>query len=253
MPQKKIPKKYQPKGFEILYEDRDVIVGNKAPGFLTVSALWNKENTIHRALNLYVRKGNPRSRNCVFVVHRLDQDTSGVLIFAKTEQAQIFLKDHWKDTKKIYYAVVHGRMARKAGTISSYLIEDEEYVMHSTADSTKGKLAQTAYTVLKETDKFSLLRIDLLTGRKNQIRVHLADEGHPVVGDAKYGRKAVRHKRLALHSRSISFVHPFSGERLKFEVDAPEYFNTLVGPFDGQDTIQFLRPVNNEGIQINER
>ncbi|MCR4336811.1 MAG: RluA family pseudouridine synthase [Candidatus Omnitrophica bacterium] len=230
MPQKnKIPRKYHPKGFEILYEDRDIIVGNKAPGFLTVKALWNKDQTVHSALNEYVRKGNSKSRKCVYVVHRLDQDTSGVMIFAKTPQAQDFLKDHWKDTIKIYYAVVHGRMAKKSGTISSYLVEDDEYMMHSTSDGENGKLAHTEYEVMKETQKFSLVKINLLTGRKNQIRVHLADEGHPVVGDPKYG-KSSKPKRLALHSYSISFIHPFSQERLTFEAPVPEYFQRLVGP-----------------------
>src|SRR3990167_7144106 len=149
-------KKHQPKGFAILHEDRDVIVGNKAAGSLAGAALWNKEDTIHAALNTYVRKGNARSRKCVFVVHRLDQATSGVMIFAKTEQAQIFLKDNWTTTKKIYYAIAHGRLAQKSGTISSHLIEDEDYVMRSTTDSAKGKLAHTTYTVIKETCNFIL-------------------------------------------------------------------------------------------------
>ncbi len=230
---KKIPHRHQPKGFEILYEDRDIIVGNKAPGSLTVAALWNKEDTIHSALNTYVRKGNARSRKCVFVVHRLDQATSGVMVFAKTGQAQISLKDNWGTTKKIYYAIVHGRLTQKSGTISSRLIEDEDYVMHATSDSAKGKLAHTAYAVLKETAKFSLLKIDLLTGRKNQIRVHLADLGHPVVGDDKYGKGDPGHKRLALHSQSISFTHPFSGKCLTFTAEVPEYFTSLIGPWPG--------------------
>lgn len=229
---KKPDKRHQPKGFEILHEDRDIIVGNKAPGFLTVGALWNKVNTVHSALNRYVRKGNSRSRKRVFVVHRLDQDTSGVLIFAKTEQAQEFLKDHWKSTEKTYYAVVHGRLAKKTGKISSYLREDEEYRVHSSSNKAEGKLAHTAYTVIKETSKFSLLKIDLLTGRKNQIRVHFADEGHPVVGDTKYGRSSTRYKRLALHSQSISFGHPFNRKRMTFETKVPEHFSKLVGHWD---------------------
>ena len=224
-------KRHQPKGFEILYEDKDVIVGSKAAGSLAVAALWNKEDTIHAALNMYVRKGNARSRKCVFVVHRLDQATSGVMIFAKTEQAKTFLKDNWTTTKKIYYAIVHGRLAQKSGTISSRLIEDEDYVMRSTTDSAKGKLAHTAYAVIKETDKFSLLKVDLLTGRKNQIRVHLADQGHSVVGDDKYGKSDPAHKRLALHSQSLSFIHPFSGKRLTFTSPVPEYFTRLIGPW----------------------
>jgi len=231
---KKISKKYQPKGFHIIYEDRDIIVGNKAADFITVAALWNKENTIHSALNQYVRKGCAKSRKCVYVVHRLDQDTTGVLIFAKTEQALVFLKDNWKTTVKTYYAVVHGRLAQKTGTFSSYLYEDKEYMMHSTPDAAKGKLSRTAYTVIQETDRFSLLKIDLLTGRKNQIRVHLADAGHPVVGDAKYGKRSTHYRRLALHAQSISFNHPFSGKRLTFAVPVPEYFNEYgVRPPDG--------------------
>ena len=229
----KIPQRYQPKGFTIIYEDRDVLVGNKAPGFLTVSAKWNKEHTIHAALNQYVRKGNSRSHERVYVVHRLDQDTSGVLIFAKTPSAQIFLKAHWKDTIKIYYAVVQGRLAQKTGIISSYLAEDDEYVVHSTGDAAKGKLAQTGYTVVKEAGKFSLVRIDLLTGKKNQIRVHFAERGHPVVGDSKYGPRGTRFRFLALHAQSISFIHPFSKERLTFEVEVPKYFQELVGPREG--------------------
>lgn len=225
---KKIPKKYQPRGYEIIHEDRDIIVGNKSPGFLTVSALWNKETTIHRALNQYVRKGQAKSHKRVFVVHRLDQATSGVLMFAKTAQAQIFLKDNWKDTKKIYYAVVHGKMMQKEGLITSHLYEDEDYVMHSGEESSQGKLAQTAYTVIKESEKFSLLKIDLLTGRKNQIRVHLADEGHPIVGDSKYGKNKKRYPHLALHSHSISFAHPFSRERMTFTIPVPEFFYQLV-------------------------
>jgi RluA family pseudouridine synthase len=225
---KKVPKKYQPKGFEILHEDRDLIVGIKAPGFLTVGAMWERVNTIHNALNEYVRKGNPKSRNCVYVVHRLDQGTSGVLIFAKNEYVQNFLKDNWKSTVKTYYAIVHGKVEPKAGTISSYLTEDEDYVMHSSSDSSTGKLAETEYVVLKQTDRFSLLKINLLTGRKNQIRVHLADEGHPVVGDIKYGALAPKHKDLALHSASIEFTHPHSKERMKFTAQPPIYFKKLV-------------------------
>jgi len=152
-----------------------------------------------------------------------------VLVFAKTEAAQLFLKDHWKDTVKTYYAVVYGRLAQQAGTFSSYLIEDEDYVMHSTEESGQGKLAHTAYVVVKETEKYTLVKIDLLTGRKNQIRVHFADQGHPVVGDVKYGRGIAQPGRLALHSHSITLTHPFSKARLTFEAPVPEYFRALVG------------------------
>ena len=226
---RKIPRKYQPKGFEIVHEDDDIIVGFKSAGILTVAAPYERERTVQHFLNEYVRKGNSRSRHVIFVVHRLDRETSGVLVFAKNPRAQEFLKDHWRENKKIYYAVVHGRMARRSGTISSYLIEDDKYRMHSFADGSEGKLAHTAYKVIKETDKFSLLEIDLLTGRKNQIRVHLSGEGHPLVGDDKYGHPDRRYPNLALHARSISFTHPAHGERMTFEAPIPEHFFKLVG------------------------
>lgn len=220
----KIPKKYRPKGFDILYEDRDLIIGNKAAGYLTVAALWEKENTIHGILNSYIRKGNSRSQKSVYVVHRLDQATSGVLIFAKSPEVQDFMKDHWKTTIKTYYAIVRGQLAKKHDTISSYLVEDENYVVSSTTDTESGKLAMTEYTVVKEDKQMSLLKINLLTGKKNQIRVHMAELGHPIVGDAKYGKEKSARPHLLLHSYSIEFTHPFSGKRITVQADVPDYF-----------------------------
>jgi tRNA pseudouridine32 synthase/23S rRNA pseudouridine746 synthase/23S rRNA pseudouridine1911/1915/1917 synthase len=124
---------------------------------------------------------------------------------------------------------VHGRCEKIAGTITSYLAEDNDYTMYSTNDRSRGKLSHTAYKVIRTRRGFSLLEIDLLTGRKNQIRVHLAGIGHPIVGDTKYGRENDRHARLALHARSISFKHPVSGEELTFEAEVPLFFSTLVG------------------------
>ncbi len=224
----KIPKKYRPKGFDILYEDRDLIIGCKMAGYLTVAAKWEQDNTIHGILNSYVRKGSPHSKKSVYVVHRLDQATSGVLIFAKTPEVQDFMKDHWPSTKKTYYAVVHGLMAKKQDTISSYLIQDEDYVVASTTDTEKGRLAMTEYTVLKEAGAMSLLKINLLTGRKNQIRVHMAEAGHPVVGDSKYGKEKSARGQLLLHSFSIEFTHPFSGKRMTIDADVPDYFKRVM-------------------------
>ena len=138
------------------------------------------------------------------------------------------MKAQWKDTDKKYVAVVYGHWAAKEGIITSYLAENKAYVVYSTTDVTKGKLAHTAYKVLKETKQFSLLEITLLTGRKNQIRVHMADKGHPVVGDRKYGKARDGYSRLALHSKLISFKHPTSGEQMTFEAKVPDYFNKLI-------------------------
>jgi RluA family pseudouridine synthase len=220
--------RHLPRGLEILYEDRDILVVDKPAGLLTVGTETNKFKTASYILTDYVRKGSLKSRNRIFVVHRLDQWTSGVLIFAKSEEAKFHLQAQWKDTGKKYVAVVYGHLAPKEGIITSYLAENKAYIVYSTNDVTKGKLARTAYKVLKETMRFSLLEINLLTGRKNQIRVHMADKGHPIVGDRKYGKFKDEYSRLALHSKLISFKHPTSGEQMTFESKVPTYFNKLI-------------------------
>jgi RluA family pseudouridine synthase len=233
MLKKKHPtRKHLPRGLEILYEDRDILVVDKPAGLLTVETETNKFKTAYYILTDYVRKGCLKSRNRLFIVHRLDQWTSGVLIFAKSEEVRLHLQAQWKNTEKKYIAVVNGQLTQKEGIITSYLAENKAYVVYSTTDVTKGKLAHTAYKVLKETKRFSLLEINLLTGRKNQIRVHMADMEHPIVGDRKYGKTKDGYERLALHSESISFKHPTSGEQMTFEAKVPNYFNKLMGKRD---------------------
>ncbi len=222
-------KKRQPKGLTILHEDKDILVVEKPAGLLTIGTERDKSRTAHYLLNDYVRKGNPKSRNRVYVVHRLDQDTSGVLLFAKSEPAKKFLQEHWEQTDKRYLAIVHGRLTPKEGKISTCLAENAAHRVYSTPDAAKGKLSHTAYKVLKETKGFSLVEIHLLTGRKHQIRVHFAEKGHPVAGDRKYGNRDVGPKRLALHARSISFTHPFNGRPMTFDTGMPEDFVRLLG------------------------
>jgi tRNA pseudouridine32 synthase / 23S rRNA pseudouridine746 synthase len=229
---KRPPAKYQPKGLTVIYEDRDIIVVEKPCGLLTMGTDRDKSGTVHAILNDYVRKGDPRSRNRVYIVHRLDRETSGILILAKSEAAKIFLQGHWQETDKRYLAVVHGSLAAKAGTISSYLAENSAFTVYSTPDPAVGKLSHTEYTVLKESKGLTLLEIRLLTGRKHQIRVHLSEMGHPVVGDRKYGRGNDAYGTLALHAGSITFTHPGSGKRLTFETGIPEFFTRLVGKME---------------------
>jgi RluA family pseudouridine synthase len=224
--------KIQPKGLAIIYEDRDILVVDKPPGLLTMGTDKEQTRTAYFMITDYVRKGCAKSRNRIFIVHRLDRETSGILIFAKSEKAKLFLQSHWNDTKKKYLAVVHGKCEKSSETISTYLVENKGYRVYSTSDTTKGRLSHTAYQVLKETKEFTLLEVDLLTGRKHQIRVHLADIGHPVVGDEKYGKEHKDYKRLALHAKWISLIHPFNGKQITFETRVPAYFHKLVGTWD---------------------
>ncbi|MBI9100745.1 MAG: RNA pseudouridine synthase [Spirochaetaceae bacterium] len=227
---KQPPKRFQPKGLNVLYEDHYILVVDKRSGLLSVSTGKEKENTAYFLLNDYVKKGNHKSRNRVYIVHRLDRDTSGVLIFAKTEQAKMYLQSEWEHFEKKYYALVHGVLKEKEDLISSYLAENSIHRMYSVNDPQKGKLAKTRYQVIRESSKFSLVLINLLTGRKNQIRVHFAEKGHPVAGDKTYGDKASDKdiKRLTLHSAFMKINHPFTKEEMIFESSAPAYFKALV-------------------------
>ena len=227
-PFKGSPKRYQPKGLSILYEDRDILVVNKVSGLLTIGTAKVKDKTAHRLLNEYVRKGNPKSRNRAFIVHRLDKDASGIIVFAKNENAKRYLQEEWQGFQKKYYALVHGTLPKKKGVITSCLTENRAHKVYSVANSKKGKLAKTGYKVLRESRKYSFLEIDLLTGRKNQIRVHLADKGCPVAGDKKYGVKVKGIKRLTLHAASITILHPHSKEKMTFTAEVPVYFKSLM-------------------------
>lgn len=225
---KRPPKRYQPKGLTILYEDRDILVVDKVNGLLTVSSEKVRDKTAYYLLNEYVRKGNQKSRRRIFIVHRLDRDTSGVIVFAKTEKAKRYLQEEWQGFEKKYYALIHGTMPEKEGIITSYLAENSVHRMYSVDDPQKGKLAKTGYKVLKKSSKYSLLEIDLITGRKNQIRVHLAEKGCAVAGDKKYGVKEKGIKRLMLHAASLTITHPFSKEKMIFTTKIPAYFESLI-------------------------
>lgn len=221
------PKKHQPKGLKFLFEDHDILVVEKSSGLLTVGTDRIRDNTAYFLLNNYVRKGNHKSRNRVFIVHRLDRDTSGVIIFAKNEPTKRILQEQWQTFQKKYYAVVNGRLPEDRGEITSYLAENTAHKMYSTKNKTIGKLAKTGFEVIKRSKKHSLLEIELHTGRKNQIRVHLSEKGFPVAGDRVYGKDPKKGKRLALHSASLSITHPTTNEPMTFESPIPPYFETL--------------------------
>lgn len=226
---KKPPSKHQPKGMTVLYDDQDIIVINKSSGLLTMGTENEKENTAYYLLNDYVKKGNSRSRSRVFIVHRLDRDTSGTIVFAKTDQAKQFLQGNWSDFSKTYYAVVHGRMAEQHGIIESYLAENRANKVYSVKNLVDGKYSKTEYRVIKESARYSLLEITLHTGTKNQIRVHFSENGHPVVGDKAYGIPEKGILRLALHAAVLEIAHPYSRKAMRFETPMPAYFSTLMG------------------------
>jgi 23S rRNA pseudouridine1911/1915/1917 synthase len=229
---RKPPKRGRRGRFEILHEDQDLLVICKDPGLLTNSYKGDRNATAERLLTDYLRKGSSRSWIHAYTVHRLDRETSGLLIFAKSAAVQQKLKGNWKAVEKHYTAVVHGNLDQKNGKFASYLAENDKQFVRSTTDSTKGRWSETLYRIVKETPRFSLLDITLLTGRKNQIRVHLAEAGHPVAGDTKYGEKRDRAPRMALHARTLSFPHPHDGRRMEFEAPVPAAILGLVNLTD---------------------
>lgn len=208
-------------GVRILHEDPDILVICKDPGLLTNSYEGDRNPTAERILTGYLRKGSNRAWIRAYTVHRLDRETSGLLIFAKSAAVQQQLKDNWKAVEKHYTAVVHGTLDKKSGRFAGYLAEDGDQFVASVADAARGKWAETLYRVVKETPRFSLLDVTLLTGRKNQIRVHLAEAGHPIAGDPKYGKKGDRITPMALHARTLAFPHPHDGRRMEFEAPVP--------------------------------
>jgi 23S rRNA-/tRNA-specific pseudouridylate synthase len=149
-----------------------------------------------------------KGRIRAFVVHRLDKEVSGVLIFAKSHDVMEVIKENWKETEKHYYALVEGIPGKAEGTIKSWLIEDKSQKVRSTSETANAKFAVTSYRTLKRMDKYGLLDIKTDTGRKNQIRVHLSDIGCPIVGDRKYGASGDYKRRIRLHAYSLSFPHP---------------------------------------------
>ncbi|MEN8198798.1 MAG: RluA family pseudouridine synthase [Thermodesulfobacteriota bacterium] len=225
---KQPPKRFQPKGLAVLYEDHDILVVDKQSGLLTMSTGKAGEKTAYTLLTDYVRRGNPKSKNRIFIVHRLDKETSGVLVFAKTEKAKRSLQDNWQNFNKKYSAVILGTLNKKEDIITSYLAENSIHKMYSVSNPEKGLLAKTGYKVLKESKQYSLLEIDLLTGRKNQIRVHFAEKSCPVAGDKKYGEKQKNVKRLTLHAASLTLRHPHTKEEMTFEAKIPGYFYSLM-------------------------
>ncbi|REK71241.1 RluA family pseudouridine synthase [Paenibacillus paeoniae] len=213
-------------GLSILHEDEDIIVIQKNAGLLSIASPQENDMTAYRQLMAHVRVKDPGSR--VFVVHRLDRDTSGVMMFAKSERVQQLLQNSWQDTVKerTYIALVEGKIKKTEGTISSWLKESSTLKMYSSHRPNDGQHAVTHYKIIQSNSNFTLSEVRLETGRKNQIRVHMQDIGHPIVGDKKYGSKSNAIKRLGLHAQVLAFIHPTKGHLVRFETEIPKAFLT---------------------------
>lgn len=214
------------KKLDIIYEDKYIIVINKPSNLLTIRTDKIKEDTLYNQVYTYLKQKH--KNNKVFIVHRLDKDTSGLVLFAKNEDVKYKLQDNWNNTKRYYYAIVNGIVNNKKDTIESYLKETKTLLVYSSNDTKSGKLAITKYEKLLTNSKYSLLKVNILTGRKNQIRVHLNDINHSIIGDKKYGIKNNPIRRLCLHAYYLEFIHPITNELVKLETKYPKEFETLI-------------------------
>ena len=208
----------------LMYEDPDIVVIEKQSGLLTVPAGQTREKTAQKIVDDYLYASDGHSH--AYVCHRLDQYTSGILIFAKNSQVQQMFRDSWTSyvVERRYLAVCEGVPADPEGEVRSYLAENSAMKVYSTDDPEKGKLSVTRYKVLKTQGDYSQVDIQLLTGRKNQIRVHMSDLGCPIAGDRKYGAKTNPIGRLMLHNYVLQFFHPITRENLRFELPIPKNF-----------------------------
>lgn len=213
---------------KLVYEDDDIIVVNKGYGLLSMGTDKIKDGTAYSIIKDYVKWKDPRNK--IFIVHRLDRDTSGLMMFTKSEEAKDAMQHNWNNMvlNRKYLAVVEGHVSQENGIIKSYLAETSQYEVYSTQDETQGQLALTRYKTLSRGNGYSLLEVELDTGRKNQIRVHMKDLGHPIIGDRKYGAKTSPIHRLALHAQTLRFVHPITRKEMNFTTPIPSSFASMV-------------------------
>ena len=215
------------RGLRIVHEDADLIVVEKGSGLLSMASETEKVKTAYNMLSEYVKRSNPK--NLIFIVHRLDRDTSGLMMFAKSKKIQEILQKDWNNAviERSYIAIVEGVVDKTEGTVTSWLKENKAMVMFSSQTPDDGQKAITHYKLLKTNPNFSMLEVKLETGRKNQIRVQMKDIGFPVTGDKKYGAKLNPIGQMGLHARVLAFKHPVTGKALRFETPIPGKFLKL--------------------------
>lgn len=215
-------------GVSIIHEDEDLLVIYKDAGVLSMASKSPKDRNAYRQLTDYVKFEHPSNR--IFIVHRLDRDTSGVMIYAKSEAVKVKLQENWHTIvkKRLYTALVEGDVAVESDSISSWLNETSTHRVYSTSHDEGGKYAVTHFEKIAGNGKYSLLEVELETGRKNQIRVHMQDIGHPVVGDKKYGSRKNPIRRLGLHATTLEFIHPKTNKLVSYTAPAPASFEIMV-------------------------
>lgn len=213
---------------KLVYEDDDIIVVNKGYGLLSMGTDKIKDGTAYSILRDYLKWKDPRNK--IFIVHRLDRDTSGLMVFAKSVEAKERLQHNWNNMvlSRKYLAVVEGNPDPEEGEVRSYLAENSRFEVYSTNNPEEGQLAMTRYKTLRSRNGFSLMEVSLDTGRKNQIRVHMKDLGHPITGDRRYGAKSSPIHRMALHAQTLRFVHPITRKDMNFSTPIPASFAKLV-------------------------
>lgn len=212
---------------KIVYEDAYLIVIDKREGVLSIATERQKERTAYSILTEYVQRSARQHR--IFIVHRLDKDTSGLMVFAKDEKTKRTLQDNWEHivTDRRYVAVLSGELEKESGTVTSWLKDNKVYVTYSSMSNNGGDKAITHYKTIKKNQHYTLVELELETGRKNQIRVHMQDLQHPVIGDVKYGNGDNPIGRLALHAFKLCFYHPVTKELLRFETPYPASFKQI--------------------------
>lgn len=213
---------------QLVYEDDDIIVANKGYGLLSIGNDKIKDGTAYSILRDYLKSKDPRNK--LFIVHRLDQHTSGLMVFAKNTEAKEIMQHNWNNMvrRRQYVCVVEGKIDPPEGEVKSYLAENSKYLVYSTDKPEEGKLAYTRYKAIKSANGYTLAEVELETGRKNQIRVHMKDLGHPIIGDRRYGARTAPIHRLALHARTLVFIHPVSRKLMEFETPIPASFVSMV-------------------------
>lgn len=211
------------KKLDIIYEDKYLIIINKPSGILTISRDNRNDKNLYDEVKEYVKKQNPKNK--IFIVHRLDKDTSGLIIFAKNEKVKRILQTNWTKVKRYYYAVVNG-IVKENNHLENYLLETKTHNVIITKDKKKGILAITNFEVMEYNKKYTLLNIEIKTGRKNQIRVQLANIKHPIVGDKKYGNK--ERMPLCLQAYRLEFLHPITNKNIEIEIKLPKNLENLI-------------------------